>query len=1204
MPPTLRLTQTDLPDDRFRVEVALEGDGQPRLASTVEFAFRLTEQEQRDVRWYLEDYLQHPLDPAPTIASRIETRMNALGRELYEHIFEGNRDVRRLWDRIHDNLNNLRVEIITGVQEATAIPWELLREPADDAPLALSAQSFVRTQANTVRRARLPDAGDGKIRILLVICRPKGRNDVPFRSVASRILKGLSAEARALFQLDVLRPATYEALTLRLREAKAAGMPYHVVHFDGHGTYEDMSGVSLPSNALRYAGQGKQGFLIFEDEDAAGNLRAVDGTTLGALLYETDVPVLVLNACQSAYAEPPEAPETPDTPDDQHAEVRAFGSLAQQVIDKGVAGVVAMRYSVYVVTAAQFVADLYRALVQGQPLGQAVTLGRKQLAADPFRSIGYQPIKLQDWVVPVVYEAAPITLFPKPAQPDTLTIDLSAATAAPAQGGIDPALPRQPDLGFFGRDETLLALDRAFDKGRIVLLHAYAGNGKTTTAAEFARWYALTGGVRGPVIFTTLEHYKPLPRVLDDFGKVFAPILERINVHWDALEDNERRHWALETMKQIEVLWIWDNVETVAGFPIGTESAWEPEEQRALADFLRDARETQAKFLLTSRREERGWLGDLPTRIEVPPMPMQERVEMAKEIARRHRHQLADVEDWRPLLRFTGGNPLTLTVLVSQALRGNITTKEKISKFVEDLRAGAAAIDDDIEQGRSKSLAATLQYGVERGFSDEDKRILALLHLFQCFVDTDVLRFMGRTDQEWTVESVRGKTNDELIALLDRAADAGLLTSAGRGYYTIHPALPWYFRRLFEGYYDEAARGQATHAYVEAVSYWGNEYATQIIRGQQKYMDFLEAEEDNLLAARRLARANGWWDSVIRTMQGLEQIYDRTGRRAEWRRLVEEVTPDFANSVDDSPLPGREEGWGFISAYRVRLALAVRDLAWAERLQRARIAFDRERAAPLLAGPTAFLDDKSWLILRTLATSAGEMGRILYEQGKAESADFHQEAYDLLLRIDDKQAAAIAVFNLGHAYKDLPALHNLDEAERHYCRSLELRAEGDHVSQAKSLMQIGSIAYARFREGRDASKPEGELLKHLNEALAQYQRALGLLPDDAFDDLGVAHNQLGLIYQGNGQIDRSVSHYREAIHYDEMQGNYYGAAQTRQNVAVTLGEAGRLDDALLYAQAALKGFQHYGDRAADMVQLAQGLIAQIEAKIEKRKGGV
>ena len=53
------------------------------------------------------------------------------------------------------------------------------------------------------------------------------------------------------------------------------------------------------------------------------------------------------------------------------------------------------------------------------------------------------------------------------------------------------------------------------------------------------------------------------------------------------------------------VLWIWDNVEPVTGFPAGTASEWSAAEQQELRAFLSAARETKAKFLLTSRREER-----------------------------------------------------------------------------------------------------------------------------------------------------------------------------------------------------------------------------------------------------------------------------------------------------------------------------------------------------------------------------------------------------------------------------------------------------------------------------------------------------------------------------------------------------------------------------------------------------------------------
>jgi hypothetical protein len=826
--PTLRLTQTVEGESQYRVEVALEGPDLPRQTATAQFAFAFDEQDRKDLRWYLEDYLQYPLDPAPTIALGVERRIAASGAELFKALFQSSDDARDLWATLRTRLDETRVEIVTSVREATAIPWELLRDPKTDTPLALRARSFVRAHPQPAHAPRLPQAST-TIRILLVICRPDRDGDVPFRSVASRLIKGLSAEARAVFELDVLRPPTFAQLGRVLRAAKDAGTPYHVVHFDGHGIYGDATSLNAAARRLMFKDTrlGTHGYLVFENPALADNNEYISGPDLGALLVEARVPVLVLNACRSAHANdgaaedealqagiPESAAPGPRSPiPDSHAQVRALGSLAQEVMDAGVAGVVAMRYNVYVVTAAQFVADLYAALVRGSSLGEAVTLGRKLLADKPLREIAYDPIMLQDWPVPVVYEAAPIALFPRLAAPPTLTITIDAAESAPAQGTLDPQLLKhQPDVGFFGRDETLLALDRAFDTQQIVLLWAYAGSGKTTTAAEFARWYALTGGVDGPVLFTSFEQHTPLPRVLDAIGKMFGGALEQAGVHWLTLDDTQRRTVALQVLAQVPVLWIWDNVEPVAGFPDGADSAWSDDEQRELADFLRAARATQAKFLLTSRRDERGWLGELPARVTLPAMPMQERVQLARALAEKYGRHLRDVEDWRPLLRFTQGNPLTITVLVGQALRDGQTTRAQIEAFVARLRAGEAAFADEVSEGRAKSLGASLSYGFVHAFTDDERKLLALLHLFQGFVDVDALRQMGHPNVDYCLPEVRGLTREAGIALLDRAAEVGLLTAHGGGYYSIHPALPWYFKGLFERYYpvtkDEGLAGE------------------------------------------------------------------------------------------------------------------------------------------------------------------------------------------------------------------------------------------------------------------------------------------------------------------------------------------------------------------------------------------------------------
>jgi hypothetical protein len=253
---------------------------------------------------------------------------------------------------------------------------------------------------------------------------------------------------------------------------------------------------------------GQHGYLLFEDPKSEENQQLVDGPTLGRLLIATGVPVLVLNACRSAYAEARDQPGGPPgdalaagegeggLTGDVHARIRAYGSLAAEVADVGVPGVVAMRYNVYVVTAAQFVADLYAHLLAGRSLGQAAAAARRALAADPMRQIGAVPVSLQDWVVPLVYEAAPLVLL-RPRDHEAPLVKLTSTETKvgdSAAGGV----PRPPDAGFFGRDETLLAVDRAFDAQSVVLLHAFAGAGKSATAAEFARWYAATGGLDLP----------------------------------------------------------------------------------------------------------------------------------------------------------------------------------------------------------------------------------------------------------------------------------------------------------------------------------------------------------------------------------------------------------------------------------------------------------------------------------------------------------------------------------------------------------------------------------------------------------------------------------------------------------------------------------------------------------------------------------
>ena len=111
-----------------------------RRSAESRFEFQFTAQDQEDIRWYLEDFVQYPMEPAPAIAARIEGRMAEIGAELFTKAL-GNTPV---WQEARHDLSGTRVEIETTVKDATALPWELMRDPEADVPLALRARAFVR----------------------------------------------------------------------------------------------------------------------------------------------------------------------------------------------------------------------------------------------------------------------------------------------------------------------------------------------------------------------------------------------------------------------------------------------------------------------------------------------------------------------------------------------------------------------------------------------------------------------------------------------------------------------------------------------------------------------------------------------------------------------------------------------------------------------------------------------------------------------------------------------------------------------------------------------------------------------------------------------------------------------------------------------------------------------------------------------------
>jgi tetratricopeptide (TPR) repeat protein len=266
------------------------------------------------------------------------------------------------------------------------------------------------------------------------------------------------------------------------------------------------------------------------------------------------------------------------------------------------------------------------------------------------------------------------------------------------------------------------------------------------------------------------------------------------------------------------------------------------------------------------------------------------------------------------------------------------------------------------------------------------------------------------------------------------------------------------------------------------------------------------------------------------------------------------------------------------------------------------VAWHRERAATTLVSSSEELDDTQQHRLRDLAVGLHDLGLILRDQEQPACVQTFTETYQLARRIDDRQAQAIAAFNLGRAFTEVPELWDLEAAAHWYQDSLDLHDEADGLGRARCINQLGLLHLHRFREAQGADRPEAELLGHLNAAADAYRHALNLTPADAVDDLAIPHHQLGVIYDHGGQLDVALRHWQEAIRYREAAGSRYGAATSRYSVALALAKGGRLGDALLWAQAALRDLQTYGDRAAANVAMTQQLIAAIEQGLAGREG--
>jgi hypothetical protein len=247
-----------------------------------------------ELRWYLEDFLEYPFSPDTERAERVLAALDAWARAAFAALFDERDAGTMLAAAVRDGYAALRLQIRSDDPSVLAWPWEALHDP-QAGPLGQVSQAERRLDAAADPAPLDPHLPRDRVHILLVTARPYDR-DVGYRSI-SRPLVEMIARRALPAEIHLLRPPTFARLRDHLRERPHH---YHILHFDGHGAYgaaEPPAGLGGDATAAhRFAGP--SGCLVFED--AAGGPHAVSAATLAPLLREMALPVVVLNACQSA----------------------------------------------------------------------------------------------------------------------------------------------------------------------------------------------------------------------------------------------------------------------------------------------------------------------------------------------------------------------------------------------------------------------------------------------------------------------------------------------------------------------------------------------------------------------------------------------------------------------------------------------------------------------------------------------------------------------------------------------------------------------------------------------------------------------------------------------------------------------------------------------------------------------------------------
>ncbi|QDV35081.1 tetratricopeptide repeat protein [Tautonia plasticadhaerens] len=1043
----------------------------------------------RDLRWYLERFLDYPFPPQTDVADRVRAALKGWGETAFTALFGAGQGNTFFHDATRDGLDRLHLRISSDDPRVLGWPWEALLDPQSG---FLAPACQIERQLNTTRDpAPLPDAlPNDRINILLVTCRPF-EADVSYRSL-SRPLVEMVVNQNLPAEVTVLRPPTFD----RLREHLLHERPgyYQVVHFDGHGAYQAEAVGPIDQHQLK----GPIGKLAFEDVEGKPDLK--DAEQLALLLRECRITAVVMNACQSGMVD--------------HQAADPFASVAAAMLRAGVRSVVAMAYSLYVSGAQQFLPGFYRALFRTGDIAQATRAGRQQMLAYKGRVCVRGRFDLDDWLVPVVYQQEALALpFASQARTHRPPTD---ADALPPEARDD-----ENPYGFVGRDGPILVLERAMHLPRAgILIQGLGGVGKTTLARGFVRWLKDTGGLGRGCFWFTFQGIRTAEYVINRMVEAL--------IGTDAiplpLETKLDRLIAL--LKADRVLVVWDNFETVRGIP-GTpvEASLPAEDQELLRSLLRRLRDGKSKVLITSRSTE-DWLGDSRLKIGLGGLAGEERWDYCETILRDLGKSInRDDPDLGALMDLLAGHPLAMRVLLP---RLEDQTAAQLVLTIRDNLSALGPSGDEIQD----TLFATLRFAVD-SLPDDLRPLLILLALHEHFVDADSLEAMAKdVDKSWTRDRI-----DQFVSIL---SNAGLLRNRGLAIYEIHPALTGFLRST-SSTSAAAARDPWCRAFSKVIGSIGvrvigcpvheqrGPFSVHSTNFNRAWEEASRLEMDRIatgLVATLASYAQNTWNfqHAERLLQRLTEsrlvrenerlragYYHQLGVVAQLRWDLDAAERWYAKALEIKERLGVEAGPA-ATYHQLGMVAQLRwDLDAAERwYARALESFER-----LSVGPGR-------------ACSYHQLGTVAQDREDLDAAErWYTKALEISERLGDEPRAAGTYHQLGRVAQDRG---DLDDAERWYVRSLEIKERlGDEAGVSLAYHQLGIVAQLRW---------------DLDAAECWYARSLEI-SERLGDEAGAArtYTNLGIVVQDRGDQGAAERWYTKALTVWTKTGN----EQEREN---------------------------------------------------------